>query len=297
MQSDPVIVPVEVDTTRAVTALQGLGNTIQTVQQAAARGAAPGVAGAATTPTGGGDLLLVNTLRGLSRDLASLETSVSRLVIGIDKLLAFQQQGVGVAVPAVREAPRPEPPEAREAGGGEGVARPARPEGGGEGAIAQSMREASSTFRQVLLGGLALGGVGVGIGGAYQQIQSWIREATAFGTGIGRIALTAGTPGDPFGRVYGRLEHDFLREPRGAMERMIAPSELVRGADTLGNVIGNIDLVRRMARPLAAVGMMAYGQPGPGFQIGAAAYETFRSEKIPELLGTLVRQADAAGIS
>lgn len=301
MQSDPVIIPVEVDLTRATTALRGLGDTLQTVRgSAAGGGAVPGVAGAAAgLPVVGSDQLALNTLRSLQRELTALESSVTRLVFGIDKLLAFQQQGTGVAAPAIKE-PEREMPEAkeREPAGGGGEARPAREAGGqGSEALAASVREAGSTVRQLMLGALSLGGIGLGVGAAYQQVQQWFQVQERLSTEFGRLTFENATPEFPGGRMYRALENRLTRQPREGLARFISIGDLQAGMETLGGAIGDPGLARRFVTPVGAVGLQAFGQPGPAYGIAAAAYETFRSEKIPELLGTLVRKADEAGVS
>jgi hypothetical protein len=282
VNTDPVIVPIQVDLGQATAQLGALGQTIDNTRRAGAgpvlgMGGPPGAAA-----TGGALDPQVLALRTLLRALTEVEQAIQRVTRGLDTFTARLTGALpgGAPDPAVALPP---------------PGAPGAPAGGP--GVRQALQTAPTTttqldqlVRQLVSGGFTALGLGVGIGAGISTVRHWMTTAQQFGSDLALATMVSG--GGGAGR-YAGIEQDIKRLGGRTFMR---PGEITRGIETLG-MAGWRGVTARDVTTLGDIGISATGHAGAGLAAGAEAERTFRSEpSIPLLLATIVQQGRKAGV-
>lgn len=273
--TDPVVVPVELDITRAQTALGLFGQQVQTMRGAVAGGAAPpGGAGGPPATTG----LPTPTLAGLLREMQALESSATRLTQIFDRIARQQDANAPAAVagapaPLVQMPGQPGIPASDQAR--QAVLQRADALGG----------DIGRTMRETMVGMLSIAGIGIGVGAAVRDVSQMFEKTKQLGVELFRATLQVGAGGTTV--EYREMERMSRFAGGTAIERMVSPLERARGERQL------IEAGMYATGPapiglIGAAGIRAFGEPGPAFGMAAQQYGTFRNERVGELMGTLV---------
>jgi hypothetical protein len=294
MNTDPVIVPIQVDLGPAQAGLNQLGQTVNTARSA---GTGQTAGGAPPPPGGVGGPADIQTIRTLVRELANLTAGVTALTAAFAQLTQTVQAASAPGAPQTPPGvppppgvqPQPQPPQP----GPQAQPQPQQQPGPqpGPGGFGQTMAGAQRIGMQLLGAGLSTMGIGWGIGAIVSTLRSWMEQTRELHLDLARATLAGGGGPAAYEQTLGELQGvgpTFVRAPetlRGVQQMrqagMMGPGA-VRAAVTAGEL-----------------GLTAYGQAGAGMDVLAAGGQVFRTDTtvMEQLLATIVQQGRIANVS